>query len=219
MALTLSVSLDAPEDKPLVLAAEVVQAGGLIVYPTETIYGIGSNALNRRGIARIQALKRRSEPRPILVLVPTIESVVPLVERISATGLKFMEAFWPGPLTLVFSASRAIPEELTQGKGTIGIRIPCCTLCIRLLELCQCPITSTSANLSGEVPLTSIEEMKKVLTPGIDLYLDAGVLPPSKPSTVVDVSEEIPRLVREGAVSAEALRAVFPGIAVEARAL
>lgn len=217
MALTLSVSLDAPEDKPLVLAAEVIQAGGLIVYPTETIYGIGSNALHRRGIKRIHALKRRTEQRPILVLVPTIESVLPLVERIPLTGRKFMEAFWPGPLTLVFSASRTLPEELTQGRGTVGIRIPSCILCLRLLELCECPITSTSANLSGEAPLSSIEEMKKVLTPGIDLYLDAGVLPPSKPSTVVDVSEDIPRLVREGAVSADALRAVVPDIAIEAR--
>jgi L-threonylcarbamoyladenylate synthase len=216
MALTLSVSLDAPEDKPLVLAAEVIQAGGLIVYPTETIYGIGSNALHRRGIKRIHALKRRTERRPILVLVPTIESVLPLVQRIPPTGRKFMEAFWPGPLTLVFSASRTLPEELIQGRGTVGIRIPSCTLCLRLLELCECPITSTSANLSGEAPLSSIEEMKKVLTPGIDLYLDAGVLPPSKPSTVVDVSEEIPRLVREGAVSADALRAIVPEIAIEA---
>jgi L-threonylcarbamoyladenylate synthase len=212
MALTLSVDIDAPEDKALVLAAEVIQAGGLIVYPTETIYGIGSNALHRRGILRIQALKRRAEARPILVLVPGIEAVTPLVSEISPPARKLMEAFWPGPLTLVFRASPAVPPELTQGKGTIGIRVPSCTLCLRLLQMCECPITSTSANLSGETPLTSIEEMKKVLTPGIDLYLDAGVLPASRPSTVVDVTGEHPRILRDGAVTIDTLRKIAPDI-------
>jgi L-threonylcarbamoyladenylate synthase len=123
-----------------------------------------------------------------------------------------MEAFWPGPLTLVFRASSTVPPELTQGKGTIGIRVPSSKLCFRLLEMCGCPITSTSANLSGESPLTSIEEMKKVLTPGIDLYLDAGVLPESKPSTVVDVTGEHPCILRDGAVMTNELRKIVPDI-------
>jgi L-threonylcarbamoyladenylate synthase len=215
MALTLSIDLEAPEEKALVLAAEVIQAGGLIVYPTETIYGIGSNALDRRGIIRIQALKRRPEPRPILVLVPNIGAVAQLVSETTELARKLMESFWPGPLTLVFRASAAVPTELTQGNGTVGIRVPSSELCLRLLEMCECPITSTSANLSGKTPLKSIAEMKKVLTPGIDLYLDAGVLPESKPSTVVDVTGDIPRLIRDGAVSVESLRSAVPDIIAE----
>jgi L-threonylcarbamoyladenylate synthase len=212
MALTLSIDSNAPDDKTLVLAAEVIQAGGLIVYPTETIYGIGSNALHSRGLLRIQALKRRAEARPILVIVPSIDAVDPLVSGIPPAARKLMKAFWPGPLTLVFRASSAVPEELTQGQGTIGIRVPSSKLCLRLLEMCECPITSTSANLSGETPLASIEEMKKVLTPGIDLYLDAGVLPASKPSTVVDITGEHPRILRDGAVTVDALRNIAPDI-------
>ena len=212
MALTLSIDRDAPDDKALVLAAEVIQAGGLIVYPTETIYGIGSNALNRRGIIRLQSLKRRAEPRPILVLVPNIGAVAQLVSGTTAPARKLMESFWPGPLTLVFRASALVPAELIQGRGTVGIRVPSCNLCLRLLEMCECPITSTSANISGETPLDSIEEMKKVLTPGIDLYLDAGVLPKSKPSTVVDVTGDVPRIIRDGAVSVESLRRVVGDI-------
>jgi L-threonylcarbamoyladenylate synthase len=112
----------------------------------------------------------------------------------------------------VFPASDAVPPELTQGKGTIGVRVPGCAVCLRLLELAGVPITSTSANLSGDSPLDTIVSMRSVLTPGIDLYLDAGLLPPSKPSTVVDVSSSPPCVVREGAVSTDALRRVVPNL-------
>jgi tRNA threonylcarbamoyl adenosine modification protein (Sua5/YciO/YrdC/YwlC family) len=121
-----------------------------------------------------------------------------------------MNAFWPGPLTIVFLASDIVLPELTQGKGSIGIRIPSCALCLKLLDLAGVPITSTSANLSGDSPLDTIESMRSVLTPGIDLYLDAGTLPASKPSTVVDLTGPSPRILREGAVSLDALRAVLP---------
>jgi len=210
MALTLSVSLAHPEDKPLLLAAEVIQAGGIIVYPTETLYGIGCSAMHPRALQRVQHLKKRPEPKPILVLVRSKEEVRPLVREVPEIAESLINAFWPGPLTIVFPASDAVPPELTQGKGSIGIRIPSCAVCLRLLELAGVPITSTSANLSGDAPLDTIASMRSVLTPGIDLYLDAGTLPPSKPSTVVDVSGPSPRILREGAISADALRAALP---------
>jgi L-threonylcarbamoyladenylate synthase len=210
MALTLSVSLNHPEDKPLILAAEVIQAGGIIVYPTETLYGIGCSAMHRRALQRVHNLKKRAEPKPILVLVRSREELRPLVREIPENAEALMNAFWPGPLTIVFPASATVLPELTQGKATIGIRIPSCALCMRLLELAGVPITSTSANLSGDSPLDTIESMRSVLTPGIDLYLDAGALPPSKPSTVIDLSGPSPRILREGAVSVDALRAVLP---------
>lgn len=125
-----------------------------------------------------------------------------------------MNAFWPGPLTIVFNASDTVLPELTQGKGTIGVRIPSCAVCLRLLELVGSPMTSTSANLSGDTPLDTIASMRSVLTPGIDLYLDAGTLPPSKPSTVIDVSGASPRILREGAVPADAIRRVIPALGV-----
>lgn len=214
MALTLSVKLKDPEDKPLILAAEVIQAGGIIVYPTETLYGIGCSAMHRRALQRVQNLKKRAEPKPILVLVRSSEDVRQLVREIPESAGVLMKAFWPGPLTIVFPASPSVPRELTQGKGTIGIRIPSCAVCLRLLEFAGVPITSTSANLSGDSPLDTIEAMRSVLTPGIDLYLDAGTLPPSKPSTVVDVTGPSPRLLREGAIAADALQAYLPAIGV-----
>jgi L-threonylcarbamoyladenylate synthase len=212
MALTLSVSLTNPEDKPLLLAAEVIQAGGIIVYPTETLYGIGCNAMHSRALQRVQDLKKRAEAKPILVLVRSKSDLLPLVREVPEAAEVLIDAFWPGPLTLVFPASDAVPPELTQGKGTIGVRVPGCAVCLRLLELAGVPITSTSANLSGDSPLDTIVSMRSVLTPGIDLYLDAGLLPPSKPSTVVDVSSSPPCVVREGAVSTDALRRVVPNL-------
>ncbi len=210
MALTLTVDLKNPEDKPLILAAEVIQAGGIVVYPTETLYGIGCSAMHPRALQRVQDLKKRAEPKPILVLVRSREELRPLVREVTETAEALMNAFWPGPLTIVFQASESVLPELTQGKGTIGIRIPSCRVCHRLLEFVGSPITSTSANLSGDTPLNTIASMLSVLTPGIDLYLDAGVLPPSKPSTVIDASGSLVRILREGAIPTADILAAIP---------
>src|SRR5512135_891774 len=150
MSLCLTVDPENPEDRPLVLAAEVVQAGGLIVYPTDTLYGIGANAWNAGAVLRVQHVKQRVEKKPILVLIASLESLHGLTEEISPAAQQLMDTFWPGPLTLVFKASVLLPPDLTSGTGTIGVRLPSSRLCARLLELCGSPLTSTSANLSGE---------------------------------------------------------------------
>ncbi len=212
MALTLQVSLLHPEDKPLVLAAEVVQAGGVIVYPTETLYGIGANAWDGAAIAKVRALKQRMEHKPILVVAHSDEQIRSLVGEPGDVGTRLMAAFWPGPLTLVFKASKQVPDLLSRGLGTIGVRIPSSPVCLRLLELCGCPLTSTSANLTGTPPKYAVDDIRRELPRGVDLYLDGGPLPPSLPSTVVDLSVSPPHVVREGAVSRERLRAVVPAL-------
>jgi L-threonylcarbamoyladenylate synthase len=208
MALTLSVDPVNPEDRTLVLAAEVIQAGGVIVYPTDTMYGIGANALNPEAIAKVHAIKRRTDVKPILVLVASPAAVKDLVLEMTPTAHLLMDAFWPGPLTLVFAAADAIPSVLRSAGNTIGIRVPSNPLCLKLLRLCGCPITSTSANLSGEGTRTKVGEIRKTLGAGVDLYLDAGPLPESKPSTVLDVSVTPPRLLRAGAVDEDRLRTI-----------
>jgi len=212
MALKLNVSLLRPEDAPLVLAAEVVQAGGMIVYPTETLYGIGTNAFNAQAVDKVHSVKKRTEGKPMLVIIPVVESLHGMVEEITVSAQQLIDAFWPGPLTLVFTATANVPENLTQRSGTIGIRIPSSAFCRRLLSLCGCPLTSTSANISGGMVLSTVEEIQNVLGTGVDLYLDAGVLPESKPSTVVDVTGTRPRLLREGAISFEHIRQVTTNI-------
>jgi L-threonylcarbamoyladenylate synthase len=208
MALTLSIDPVNPEDRVLVLAAEVIQAGGVIVYPTDTMYGIGANALNPEAITKVRAVKRRADQKPILVLVSGAAEVKDLTPEITPTAQLLMDSFWPGPLTLVFAAADVIPSVLRSGGNTIGIRVPSNPLCLRLLRLCGRPITSTSANLSGEMTGTTVAEIRKSLAAGVDLYLDAGVLPESKPSTVVDVSVTPPRLLRAGVIDVDRLRAI-----------
>ncbi len=212
MALTLQVDREHPADRPLVLAAEVIQAGGVIVYPTETIYGIGANAWDGTAIAKVRALKRRTDQKPILVIVGSRDQLSTVVEGITPVAEKCIEAFWPGPLTLVFKASHRIPDLLSRGTGTIGVRIPSSPVCLRLLELAGCPLTSTSANLSGMPTIQHVNEIRTMIPLGIDLVLDGGVLPPSEPSTVIDVSGDKPRLIRPGAVSEARLREVIPDL-------
>jgi len=212
MALRIPIDLEHPEDRPLVLAAEVIQAGGVIVYPTDTLYGIGADALNPSATERVHIAKQRRYRKPLLVIVPDVDSVSPLCREITPAARALMEAFWPGPLTLVLPASHRIPREVTQETGTVGIRLPSSSLCIRLLRLAGRPIVSTSANVSGEVPLHSMDDIESALRPYVDLLLDAGPLRESEPSTVVDVTAEVPRLLREGAIPAATLRGLFPNV-------
>jgi L-threonylcarbamoyladenylate synthase len=212
MALRIPITLDSPEDRPLVLAAEVIQAGGVIVYPTETIYGIGADALNAKAVARVHVAKQRKDPKPLLVLVPDAEAVSPLVREVSPEARALMESFWPGPLTIVLQASYRVPAEVTRGAKTLGIRVPSSPLCIRLLRLAGTPITSTSANVTGENPLLSMDEIEETLKSSVDLFLDAGSLPESGPSTVIDMTQHPPQLLRKGALPAENIRAILPNL-------
>jgi L-threonylcarbamoyladenylate synthase len=215
MSLVLKVNLGQPEDKPVVLAAEVIQAGGVIVYPTETLYGIGANAWDGAAIAKVRAIKKREGLKPILVVINDEKQLAALTSEVTDEARMLMAKFWPGPLTLIFKATKEVPDLLSRGSGTIGIRIPSSPLCHRLLSLCGCPLTSTSANISGGRPLHSVNEIRRAIPRGVDLFLDGGELPPTLPSTVVDVTVSPPRIIRQGTVPVLSLREIIPTIAEE----
>lgn len=181
-------------------AAALIKAGRLVVYPTETLYGIGADATNAEALRRVYEIKGREGAKPLLIIVDAFERLQPLVHQVTPEARSLMSAFWPGPLTLVFRASSQVPDEMTAGTGTIGARIPSSTFCRALVRACGGPITSTSANRAGEPTPKTIGEIRKALSDGIDLFIDAGALPASAPSTVVDVTTSPPRLLREGAV-------------------
>jgi L-threonylcarbamoyladenylate synthase len=212
MALTLTVDPHTPDDRSLILAAEVVKAGGVLVYPTETLYGIGANAWDAQAIRKVDILKQRPDQKPSLVLVESHERMLTLVASVNAKAEKLIAEFWPGPLTLVFPASKAVPLALSKGSGTVGIRIPSSVLCRRLLQLAGCPISSSSANRPGEPPGTTIQQISASFPTGVDLYLDAGKIAGNLSSTVVDVSGPTPRIIRQGAITLERLQSVIPGI-------
>jgi L-threonylcarbamoyladenylate synthase len=212
MSISRTIDAAEPDEGVLRIAAAAIREGGVIVYPTDTVYGIGADGLNAAAVGRIPAIKHRAENKPILVIVDSLSAARELTAEVSAAGERLMEAFWPGPLTLIFAAAPHVPAALTHGTGTIGIRIPAHPLCLRLAAFCGCPITSTSANVSGQRTPTTVEEMQCSLGPGIDLFLDAGILPASLPSTVVDVSLSPPRLVRAGALPLDHIITVIPDV-------
>ncbi|MEK9139328.1 MAG: L-threonylcarbamoyladenylate synthase, partial [Bacteroidota bacterium] len=129
---TIEVNLSAPDEATLKRAAEIIHRGGLVVYPTETLYGIGADATNPAAVGKVQLAKQRRENKPILVIVHSRELMMQMVDHVPRVAEGLIEKFWPGPLTIVFQAKVGVSEELTQATGTIGIRIPSSELCLRL---------------------------------------------------------------------------------------
>lgn len=215
MPLMRKVDREHPDTETLELAAGILRRGGVIVYPTETVYGIGANALDAAAVRKVQEVKARKAPKPILLIIGDKSALHALTTGISGEAEMLIDAFWPGPLTLICNASAMVPEAVTQGTGTVGVRVPSSPFCRGLMRLCPWPVTSTSANISGMPVHRTIGEIREALGPGVDLFLDAGTLPESLPSTVVDVAHGRPRLLRAGAIPAarigEVLATFDPG--------
>jgi L-threonylcarbamoyladenylate synthase len=181
-------------------AAQTILDGGVIIYPTETIYGIGANALEPKIIERVYDIKERRKSNPILVLIPDRSALDELTLGVPEVAEQLMSEFWPGPLTIVFKAAPIVSKILTAGTGKIGVRLSSDPFCTELLSICKIPITSTSANLSGESNPNSITMINKKVQDAVDLIVDAGTLTSQTPSTVVDVTKGKVELVREGAI-------------------
>ena len=182
------------------LVAKTITDGGVIAFRTDTFYGLGVDPLNRQAVKRIIDLKGR-EQKPILLLIADRSDV----DRFIATQSEAFETvsgkFWPGPLTLVGAADANVPQELTAGTGTIGLRLPDDNQLRALVRLCGGALTATSANLSGGKPAQTAEEVAGYFSTGVDVILDGGRTTATTASTVLDLSQPIPRIIREGLIS------------------
>lgn len=200
--------------KPVI---EQLRAGGAIAYPTETVYGLGS-ACTPEGISAVRALKGRAADKPLIALVASLEAVSAL--RWTDGARELAGIFWPGPLTLVLEDPAGIfPSGVRHDEdGTVGVRVSPHPLVTRLVEALGGPLTSTSLNTPGECPATSghaaADVVHRLGGTGV-LVLDVGTLPPSGPSTVVDCTGELPRVIREGTVPIGRLRCAIPEIHAE----
>ena len=189
----------APSAAVIADAAAVLEAGGVVAFPTETFYGLGVAALDPVAVRRLFALKGRPESRPILVLVDEPARI----ERfavLTTPARELIVRHWPGPLTLVLPARQELPTELTAGTATIGVRQPGHAVARALAAALGGPVTAPSANLTGEAPPTTAKEVLRVFEDKLDLVLDGGATAGGMPSTVLDVTVEPPRVLREGAV-------------------
>lgn len=184
----------------LISAVEILRAGGVVVYPTETFYGLGVDALNQKAIKKVFTIKGRSFAQPLLILIPEQDYLPRYVTEVSEKARRLMEHFWPGPLTMVFSASPQLPSILTAGTKKIAIRISPHPIARALTSAFAGPLTSTSANISGEQSPATAKEVFSHLGGMIDLIIDGGKTPGQMPSTIVDVTFSPPQLVREGVI-------------------
>jgi L-threonylcarbamoyladenylate synthase len=190
-----------PEPELIKEAAGVIKQGGVIVFPTRCLYGLGADAINPNAVERIVEIKQRPEDNPILVLIHSKKQLEVLVEEIPPAADAIMEAFWPGRVTLVFDARDKLSDLLTAKTGKIGVRLPGHPVAAAMLQQVKGPITGTSANLSGRPGCNRLLDIGPQITGQVDLVLDAGTLQGGVGSTVVDVTEEPPRILREGQVT------------------
>ena len=195
----LAVDAVSPEAEALARAAAVLRAGGLVAFPTETFYGLGAAAGDAAAVRRIFRVKGRDEAKPLLVLVDSI-AMAEAVAEVSARARALMTRHWPGALTLVLSARAALPRELTAGTGTIGVRLSPHPVARGLVHALGAALTAPSANLEGASPPTTAAEVLGVFGGAIDLVLDGGATAGGAPSTVVDVTSDALRVLRQGAV-------------------
>ena len=202
-------SSDNPSPESILPAIEILKSGGIVAYPTETFYGLGVDAFNRDAIQKIFSIKKRQPDQPLLILIPDREVLSAYVKNVPKVAVPLMDAFWPGPLTLIFPAAAGLPQVLCANTGTIAIRISPHSVSQALVEAFGGAITSTSANISGKPSPVSPEEVIEQLGDEIDLVLDGGRTAGEKPSTIVDVTTTLPRLVREGAIPFDSIRLYF----------
>ncbi len=183
------------------------RAGGAVLYPTDTLYGLGADAFSDEAVARIYAIKGRDERKPIHAIVADLAMAETYAE-VNDRARKLAEKFLPGPLTLILKKKPEFTSGIGTGMTTIGIRIPDNAFCLTLARTFGKPFTTTSANLAGAEPLRSVPDILDQLgekAAAIDLAIDAGVLLESKPSTVVDVSTGDMKILREGAIPTSAM--------------
>ncbi|WP_047868483.1 L-threonylcarbamoyladenylate synthase [Nocardiopsis sp. RV163] len=198
-------------------AASAVRRGDLVVLPTDTVYGIGTDAFSPTAVARLLATKGRGREMPPPVLVGSMRAANALVDDLGNHGRDLMEEFWPGPLTLVCTATPSLSWDLGDTKGTVGVRMPMDPVALDLLKEVG-PMAVSSANKSGQPSATRVEEAVEQLgDEDIAVYLDGGETESRVSSTIVDLTYAVPRVLRAGAVSIEQLRAVCGTVIGELR--
>lgn len=193
-------------------AGGVIRSGGLVAFPTETVYGLGGNALNAEASRMIYAAKGRPSDNPLIVHISCMDELVPIVREIPATALKLADRFWPGPLTMIFKKSNIVPDSTTGGLDTVAVRMPSHPVAMAFIKASGCPIAAPSANISGRPSPTLAEHVIGDLSGRIDMILDGGPVDIGLESTIVDVTADVPMILRPGYINQSMLNQVVGNV-------
>lgn len=209
-------AFDAQNDKEALLeAAEIIKNGGLVAFPTETVYGLGANALDPQAVKKIFTAKGRPQDNPLISHVDSIDMVLPLVEDFNEDARKLAERFWPGPLTIIMKKSSLVPDAVSAGLSTVAIRFPSDPIARALISAAGVPIAAPSANLSGSPSPTSAKHVISDLSGRVDMILNSHSCDVGVESTVISLAGEKPRLLRPGFVTPEELSKVLGEIDID----
>lgn len=187
-------------------AGEILLSGGCVAFPTESFYGLGVNAMDEEAVRHLFRIKRREDNNPVLILLPSVDELPKYVNNIPSVALDLIKAFWPGGLTILFYASANITPLLTAGTGKIGVRVSSHPVATALARSIHGPITGTSANISGYPACETANDVQTYLKERVDLILDGGKTEGGKGSTIIDVTANPPKIIREGMIGPDQLR-------------
>ena len=207
--LVLKVDSQKPEIEKIRIAADFIKKGGLVAFPTETVYGLGADALKPKAVLSLFKAKKRPLDNPPIVHVGNPKDVYRLVKEVPSKAERLMETFWPGPLTLIFQRSEIVPDVTVAGLDTIGIRMPRHRVALALIRESGCPISAPSANLARKPSPTSAKHVLDDLNGRIDAILDAGPTHIGVESTVLDMTVDPPQVLRPGGTPYEVLKKVL----------
>jgi len=208
-----------PDQAAIAEASDVIRRGGLVAFPTETVYGLGADALNPLAVERVYRAKGRPPDNPLIVHIAGIDQLYLLARELDWRAEALAECFWPGPLTLVVKRAPLIPPITVGGLGTVAVRMPRHVVALRLIEAAGCPIAAPSANKSGRPSPTDAQHVLEDLAGEVEVILDAGPTDIGLESTVLDISSERPVILRPGGVSREEIESVIGGVEVHPAAL
>ncbi len=195
--------------------ANTIKNGGLVLFPTETVYGIGTNGLNANAVEKLYKVKKRSLKNPINLLVSDIKMVEKITNKISHVEYELMKAFFPGPFTLILQKNDIVPQIVTANSNYVGVRMPNHKIAIKLVEFAGVPVAAPSANVSGELSATDFNDIIDKFSNSLDFAIDGGKTNIGIESTIVKVIDEVPHILRPGSITPEQIKHVAGNVVLE----
>ena len=196
-------------------AGEVIIRGGLVLFPTETVYGLGANGLDTEAVEKIYLAKGRKSDNPLILHIADFSMLPQIAQNVSELEKKLMKAFWPGPFTIILERTEIVPDIVTAGLDTVGIRMPSGEIARKLIEYSQVPIAAPSANISGRPSGTNVQDIYDELKDKVDFIIDGGETEVGLESTVVKVIDGVPHILRPGKITAEQIKEVAGNVEID----